>query len=43
MRLWTDRVGYPSGELDRVRDYVINLLLATGGIALVILGFFTFF
>lgn len=39
---WVDRFMYPSTALQYFGDFIVNLLIATSGIALVILGFFLF-
>jgi hypothetical protein len=40
MTPWVDRFMYPSTALQYFGDFIVNLLIATSGIALVILGFF---
>ena len=42
MRPWVDRFMYPSTALQYFGDFIVNLLIATSGIALVILVFFLF-
>jgi hypothetical protein len=42
MRPWVHRVSYPSTALQYIGDIFLNLLIATSGIALVMLGVFLF-